>query len=279
MPRYCPLAVVRFKSLHIRNFRAISEFEIGDLATMVVIACLNGCGKSSVFDAARLLKSAYGGYQGDEWQSWFGEFQINLTQRSDLVRVFRDSEKAVEISAELALAPEEIDYLRANAEAVLEPLAWKEVLGREIKYGSPGSVTELRVHGPRVREIIESAAGELREGLARPLRARLAISPELDPTIEGNRVLETIFQTFDPQQLGIIDYHGPMRTYQREALGGLNLNLEDFEQRRLQHSLYNWQSKYANVKSELAATYIRELIARDAGVELEGSSDLNQHAN
>ena len=38
--------------------------------------------------------------------------------------------------------------------------------------------------------------------------------------------------------------------------------------------MYNWQGKYQNVKTELAAGYLRNLIAQASGQELEGE-DLN----
>jgi hypothetical protein len=271
---------MRIQDLQIANFRGISRFEIEGLATMVVIAGPNGCGKSSVFDGIRLLKSVYGGYQQEEWRNWFGEFQINLNRREDLTRIFRDAARPVSIAATFALADEETQYLQDNAAALIEPLAWQEVAGRDFDmrtYGSPALATELRVHGERVRQLVETGSAELISGLkTTPLTARLEISPSFEIKVDANRVLEVIFRTFDPHRLGIIDYHSPMRAYQREVVGGLTLNLETFEQQRRQQSLYNWQSKYTNVKTELAANYVRELIAEKAGVALEGTTDLNQ---
>jgi AAA15 family ATPase/GTPase len=52
---------VRFASVSIENFRAISNVEITGLEDVVVIAGPNGCGKSCVLGAIRLLKSVYGG--------------------------------------------------------------------------------------------------------------------------------------------------------------------------------------------------------------------------
>jgi energy-coupling factor transporter ATP-binding protein EcfA2 len=271
---------VRLNRLLISNFRGISSFEIADLATMVVIAGPNGCGKSSVFDAIRLVKSVYGGYQQDEWRSWFGEFQINLSRRDELAKLFRDTTQEVRIEAVFELADSELAYLSENAAAVIEPLAWREVAGRDFdyqSYGSPALATELRVHGDRVREIVRAGADDLRTALdTHPFVARLVITPELDIEVEANRVLELLFQVFDPGQLGIIDYHGPSRSYEREVMGGLTLNLESFEQRRRNQSPYNWREKYRNVKTELGANYVRDLIATQAGVELEGSRDLNR---
>src|SRR5438093_567815 len=73
--------LVRIESLSVDNFRAITTLSLAALQDTVVVAGPNGCGKSCVFDAIRLLKSVYGGYLPNEWQSWFGEFQINFNQR------------------------------------------------------------------------------------------------------------------------------------------------------------------------------------------------------
>ena len=74
---------MKIENLEIYNFRGIREVHLNNLGTMVVIAGQNGSGKSCIFDAIRLLKSLYGGYQANEWQQWMGEFQINLSNRTN----------------------------------------------------------------------------------------------------------------------------------------------------------------------------------------------------
>lgn len=71
---------MKFCALEIKNFRAITHLKLSDLSDVIVIAGPNGCGKSQIFHAIRLLKSVYGGYQPDEWRQWFNEFQVNLEQ-------------------------------------------------------------------------------------------------------------------------------------------------------------------------------------------------------
>ena len=111
---------MKIQSLTVVNFRAITRLELRNLPWSVVIAGPNGCGKSCVFDAIRLLKSVYGGYQPNEWQSWFGEFQININQRqSDLLSLFQDRRTALEVSADIVLAPAEVEFLRREAAAML----------------------------------------------------------------------------------------------------------------------------------------------------------------
>lgn len=270
---------MRFKSLHIQNFRAIEMFHVDDLSDFVLIAGPNGCGKSCVFDAIRLLKSVYGGYQANEWHQWFGEFQISLNDRSQVRRLFRNPTQPVLISAEVQLHEDERRYLQENAEQILEPLVWARTTGQPLdplNFSATAFATEYRQHGDSVGQAIETEARQLRLDLASedlPLALEIQADGPIRPT--ENRTIEVIFQTFAPDQLGIIEYHSASRTYNRESMGGVNLDVKSMETRRLQHTLYNWQSKYQNVKSDLATTYLRELVARESGASIT-TSDLNE---
>ena len=77
--------------------------------------------------------------------------------------------------------------------------------------------------------------------------------------------LELIFSLYDGKNVGIIDYHSPHRTFQREEVGGINLQIDQYQNQRQQSALYNSQAKYSGVKGELASAYIRDLIAQAAG--------------
>jgi energy-coupling factor transporter ATP-binding protein EcfA2 len=270
-------AAVRFRTLTIENFRAITRFHVEDLTDFILIAGPNGCGKSCVLDAIRLLKSVYGGYQPDEWMQWFGEFQINLNQREDLARLFRNSATPVRISGQIELAEIEKDYLNAQAEAILEPFVWKQVTGQRFdtsNFATAAIATQYREHGAAVETQLRRRSQDLRESLALPYY-ELALTINTDPRLEIQAcpTMEAVFQTYDPEHLGVIDYHSALRTYQRETLGGINLDIHAAELQRRAQSLYNWQAKYQNVKSELATTYLRDLIAQQSG--RAGENDLN----
>jgi predicted ATPase len=270
---------VRITSLGVTNFRAISRAEAGDLEDVVVVAGPNGCGKSCLFDAIRLLKSAYGGYNANEWQQWFGEFQISLDRpQPELISLFRDRTRPLTITATVTLAQAEKDFLLANATELLRPLIWRDVApGRERPvYGRGATVAaQLRSHGAQVERRLDDELTALRADLGKPNHAaELSIDPALTITVRESPTLQLVYSLFIPEHVGIIDYHSAQRSYQLEKVGNINLSIESTEQHYSQHALYNLQAKYQNIKSHMAAGYIRDLITTQAGQQLDRRTSL-----
>jgi hypothetical protein len=87
-------------------------------------------------------------------------------------------------------------------------------------------------------------------------------------------VLELCFSTYDPENIGIIDFHGANRQYERENVGGLHVNIEDTGERYRQHALYNYREKYKNIKTELASAFIRDLISERSGSLFERNDSI-----
>jgi len=256
---------MRIRSVHIENFRGIEFFEVTDLHDLVVIAGPNGCGKTCVLDGIRLLKSVYGGYFANEWQTWFGEFQINVADAEGMLHLFRDRTIPLRISADLELSDEERSYIDIHAEDILRPIIWQSVVGRNVESGLSISADEISRYSQSVTTRIQAEAAQLRNGIQTNIhKAGLTISPTPQIAVEPEPVLQVIFQTYSPRKLGVIDYHSSSRVYEREMLGQVNLNLENVTQQRRAHSLYNSREKYRNVKTELAANYVLGVIASKA---------------
>jgi hypothetical protein len=160
---------MRLRSVHIENFRGVEYLEVADLKDMVFIAGPNGSGKTCVLDGIRLIKSVYGGYIANEWQTWFGEFQINITDPETLLKLFRNRQESLVISAEIELSERERDYLETQAEEVVRSLLWEERLGRSVGFGRMRvSASELTAYGSEIVEQARSIAGELGQHLSRP---------------------------------------------------------------------------------------------------------------
>ncbi len=272
---------MKLRSLSVSNFRAIAEIELTELPDAVVLAGPNGCGKSCVLDAIRLLKSAYGSYQQDEWQNWFGEFQITLNKEpQELLPLFQDQTRELRIAAEFALSIEERDYLRANMKQILHDKIWREI-APDAARGRNASALALTAHQlTQSREVEDRVAAilpELLDAIDRPSqKAALRIAPLGSAEPEYNLLLALLLSTYEPQKLGVIDYHGPHRNYSRERLGNINLTIESTEQRLRQHALYNYANKYANLKSEMASAYIRHLLATKATPDLPADDSLTR---
>ncbi|MEQ1794554.1 MAG: AAA family ATPase [Nitrospira sp.] len=258
---------MKLNRLAIRNFRALNWLELTNLTEAVVLAGPNGCGKSCVLDAIRLLKSSFGGYQQNEWSTWFGEFQINLNPDSvELLSMFRDRTLPIEISGDFVLSLDETDYLRAHAAELLEEKAWRDISGPDgARRRQKALATEQRESLEAVNASRDTMMPEFLAQLALPSQlAELRIEVQGGAVATKNLLLEVLFSTYQPQDLGIVDYHGPHRTYNREKLGNVSLTIESTEQRQRASALYNYANKYANLKSEMASAYIRHLIARQA---------------
>ena len=256
---------MKIVSLRVENFRAINRVELSDLQDMIVIAGPNGCGKSCILDSIRLFKSVYGGYQPNEWQQWFGEFQIDFQRNpQQMAYLLRDRSRPSVIEASIELAVEEVDFIRKEIQPMLEDLVWKTLFPGLQQIGlhaRPGLAAELRAHKPtvdqRVKALLPSVLMQLECGV---LLGQLMIQPTGAVQTTDNVLLEIVFSSFLPKRIGLIDYHGSHRNYGREQLGGINLNLDQEEDKFRTASLYNYANKYANIKSEMAAEYVRQAL-------------------
>lgn len=270
---------MKFHSLAISNFRAIKQFSIEDLGSFVVIAGQNGCGKSCVLDSLRLLKSAYGGYAANEYQQWFGEFQINLADLDQLRTLFRDPSHSIRIQASLSFTDDEVIYMSGNAERLLQPIAWQNITGQVVDSWNFSQLA-FASQMPQYREQMDTEVSALSSNLhASLVTPRYTLSLEILNTGQLNitpcLIAQIAFQAYQPTHLGVLEYHSASRSYTRQQVGGINLDARAFEDQQRQQTLYNWQSKYQNVKTELASSYLRNIIAQESGA-VQQTDDLNE---
>ena len=267
---------MKIVKLLVENFRAIERVELSDLEDMIVIAGPNGSGKSCILDSIRLFKSVYGGYQPNEWQQWFGEFNIDFQRSPDqMVSLLRTPSKPAIIQATIELATDEANFIHTNLRTMLEDHVWKTIVPGMDERGTrarPGLAAELRAHKPTVDKRVEQLVPTVLQQLtARELQGRFLIHPQGTAQARPNVLLEIVFSAYFPKRIGLIDYHGSHRNYGREQLGGINLNLDREEQRYRNASLYNYGNKYTNIKSEMAAEYVRQALTEKASGRSTGS--------
>jgi predicted ATPase len=259
---------MKIDNLIIVNFRGIARVIAQNLGDTVIIAGQNGSGKSCLFDAIRLIKSTYGGYQQNEWEQFFGEFQIQLHGGArNLKGLFNDSSKSIVIEAHFRLRDDERAYIAANAAELLEDSVWRSILPEAFQYGDWYKAlfaTQFREKQPEVTARVKAELPGFEAELTRPqIVAQIEVQPTAQINIAPSRLLSVAFSTYRPRHIGVIDYHGAQRHYGREVVQGINLNL-DSDKQKSQHSLYNYNNKYNNVKSEMAGNFVRELLAEKA---------------
>ena len=149
----------------ISNFRGIEQAEIRSAGDTIIIAGQNGSGKSCVFDAIRLLKSVYGGYHQNEWQNWFGEFQVNPNSRAEELKgFFNNPNKAVKIDCFFRFRDDEKYFINTNAETLLEDSIWRMLLPEAFQWGGYRMAmfaAQFRDREPEVKKKIASSLPKL----------------------------------------------------------------------------------------------------------------------
>lgn len=275
---------MKIRSLEVKNFRGISSLTLNNLQDMVVIAGPNGCGKSCILDAIRLLKSAYGGYQPNEIHQWLGEFQLNFTQDPEAFSsLMQDKEKPLIISSEFELQPDEKVFLREHAEKLVKETIWRLHVP-ELQGWASTSAAPFAAQMRAKEYIVEAETAEAKELLLselhqKTLNASITIQKGNGAIkITPSKALEIVFSMYRPNDIGVIEYNGAKRYYERESIHGITVNIDTNQQyiQKGQHALYNYGAKYSNVKSEIASSYIKEALAERAGIPTEKSESLTK---
>ena len=273
---------MKIKAIEITNFRGIERMKVSGVSDLVVIAGPNGSGKSCILDAIRLTKSIYGGYQANEWNLWMGEFQINITSEPwELKKLLRRPNQAAEIKLGIELSIRESDYLREKSEELMEEAAFGRLFpGRQAeewrRIKQEGGVATLQ---GQTRSALNQEKKRLKIQLQDELakltqEAHVTISPTGQISKVESITLETIWRIYEPERVGIIDYHASHRNYARENVGGINLSLKSHEEQQKQTTLYNYANKYTNIKTEMATEFVQDILRREGG-EIDGRRRTN----
>lgn len=272
---------MKIDTIRISNFRGIKNAHASNLTGTIIVAGQNGSGKSCLFDAIRLLKSVYGGYQQNEWQHWLGEFQINVNARGeDLLKIFNDPTKPLSIECLFEVSDEEKSFIIHNSANLLSEAIWRLILPEAFQFGAFRAAmfsSHFRDRAPEVQRRVAEQMPLLNNELAQPhIIGAVSIQPGQQLSIRDSIVLSTIFGNYKPREIGLIDYHGAQRHYGRENVQSLNINLDQIEQNQSAHALYNYANKYANVKGELATAYVKEVLAERAGMPIASQATLTK---
>lgn len=209
---------MKIESLLIENFRGIQKVDVRALGNTIIIAGQNGSGKSCIYDAIRLLKSTYGGYQQNEWQQFFTEFQIQLQGTSRSFRnLFNDPYRDVQIEIVFRLRDQEKAYIGANAQILLEEVVWQLMFPDTPMVPNFQQVmfsAQYRERKPIVDQRVSVELPSLMIQLSQTdIAAKINIQIDGTVTITESPLLRLIFSIYRPRQIGVIDFHGSQRHY------------------------------------------------------------------
>ena len=80
-------------------------------------------------------------------------------------------------------------------------------------------------------------------------------------------------ESYEPQHVGLVNYHGSHRHYNREQVGGVNLNLKTQEEQERQSTLYNYINKYANIKTQMATEFVLQMMREKSCGQSSGDQE------
>lgn len=253
---------MRIRSLAIENFRAIERFEISALNDFILIAGPNGCGKSTVLDALRLIKSLY---VVEEWKRWFSEFGINVERPGKFASLFRNPNQPAFIRARFELSPEERAFLLERVENIALGVVLNEATnGQASITGDPPltkrgtTASDLSRHAKRAEQLTVLLRAQLEDRSTFDAAVRITPAPALE--LEESPVATAAFSCFNPDRIGEIEFHGSRRNYAREAVSTVRLNVGDRSEERRSKLLYDWENKYRNVKSQLSEEFVSAVL-------------------
>ncbi len=262
---------MKIEGIEIKNFRGIKRARATQLGDLVVLVGPNGSGKSCILDAIRLIKSVYGGYQANEWDLWMGEFQIGKTTKQwEFKQLLRDVNEPAELKLEVRLSEREVEYLREKQFDLMEEQAFLALYPGQDVSRWHRIKREGQLLDADTRTAIENARVRFQEQLNSELSqfshtAHVRIHQTGQLKLSQCLTLTAVWRTFQLGRVGVIDYHGSHRNYAREAIGGINLNLQSQEEQQRQHALYNYSNKYTNIKTEMATEYVQETLRKKSG--------------
>lgn len=256
---------MKIRKLHIQNYKAIKNVVLDDIKDVVVIAGPNGCGKTAIFDAIRLLKSAYGSYVLNEFDLLCNEFLIKRVGNAfDYSSLFQDKAKSVTIHIDFEFSETERTYLAQNIDTFAKQLAITN-------FANNHNIPLGNIISSEIEKSLEHEINTIRTSINKCLSKevqRTGIEIKKDSILRyENHLITLYFSLYQPESLGIMDFISADRIYNKQSVGGININNIQTKENLKNHALYNVQNKYNQMKMDMASSYFDYLLKKEQGIQ------------
>ena len=275
---------MKIRRLLIENFKGIQRIHMTDLEDVITIAGKNGCGKTCLLEGIRLLKSQYGHYNENENRAWWDEKQVDLHQAGATRKVLRDPQRRAVVEIEIELTESEKQFVRDDPNHLTEVMAIREIapgIESQIEYRLRNwslqnwrAIPGLAERGVEIMQRTNLINKQIDSELAsRTTTGRFDIREDGRMEVRTNHLLSFVFGTFEPRQLGIIEFNPADRRYPPERFTNVTVDVEKQDEAWKQSAMYNTEGKYGGVKEALGNEWIRGIIRREAG-EAEATEEM-----
>ena len=211
---------------------------------------------------------------------WWQEKSLNIDDRASAIQVLRQKNRNGRIVASVKLEDAEKEFILKDTQRLTERLALLELFPglrphTVARLWNWRSTPELIRYERQVNDHTKSMQADIRSELEQgEIQGEVTIHRNGTLSIRPNRGLTYIFSTFEPDHLGVIDFHAADRSYAYEQVSNVNIRFSQKDDHWKNSAMYNLAQKYSNVKSALATESIRNLIAEKAGAPQDAETEL-----
>ena len=267
---------MKIRRLLIENFKGIQKVHMTDLEEVVTIAGKNGCGKTCLLEGIRLLKSQYGHYSENESRAWWDEKQVDLRRAGATRKVLRNTGRRAIVEMDIELTEAEKAYIAQDPNHLAEVMAIRMIapgIESQIEYRIRDwslqnwrAIPGLAERSSEIRERAHHIKEDIQQRLAsRTTTGRFDIREDGRIGLAPNHLLSFVFGTFEPRNLGIIEFNPADRRYPPEQFTNVTVDVEKQDEAWKQSAMYNTEGKYGGVKEALGNEWIRGVIRKEAG--------------